>query len=676
MAPKALKIFFLVLLSAFSTLWLFTSCEVQKASKSQDAVSTVNPNYSRIQSKVLIRHITQPTKANLDYSAYHKNVMLYDDAKPEIQIPAKITLTSLTFDGVVTSAKNATTELPLSTGEFTKSMSWTPVQEYLLTWSFEKGAKVAQANSKITGQKWGCQQDVSQPFQEVADIWIHNNAGKMELWVEIEFKNWMQPFIEGITDSDGDGYPEAFGQISSDVATQEILTELKTNYLEKVLNEDQVTEWCNTLASYWYPTKNTDVVDLTGVTAWPFKNTEKNILGELKGAAADDPMCIMKGRPFGLFIYNVFTVAGMGKREAVAAGAGGQKVANRKVDENLPDFLDEIKTKINNELTEYGGGSWDTWVKKLTPFHKITQTLAASQPQDIMGLEGAGKFIVFRRSTDYILAGDPATQPPENNPIPVIIAFKDKLAKMGIDFLFVPVPIKPDLYPEAFKAGIKANPGNIQQPFTRKLMLDLAQNGVETIDLLTPFLEAKDGSEEGDENLYQFQDTHWTQRGIKLAAQVINDRLQSYAWIDEVTASQVEYEILDTIFEHLGDIHPRLPDAAKSKYGPQKLKGEIITSPDGKPYKDNADSPVLIIGDSFTGVYHKVAPKSAGVSAHIAKNLGISVDLIMGWGGGPEAPGKLSKRGDSYLDNKRIVIWIMAARDCFVYKGGPWKVNF
>jgi hypothetical protein len=50
--------------------------------------------------------------------------------------------------------------------------------------------------------------------------------------------------------------------------------------------------------------------------------------------------------------------------------------------------------------------------------------------------------------------------------------------------------------------------------------------------------------------------------------------------------------------------------------------------------------------------------------------LGGPVDLIMGWGGGPEAPGKLKKRGDGYLDHKRLVVWMMSSRDLFVYPGG------
>jgi hypothetical protein len=46
----------------------------------------------------------------------------------------------------------------------------------------------------------------------------------------------------------------------------------------------------------------------------------------------------------------------------------------------------------------------------------------------------------------------------------------------------------------------------------------------------------------------------------------------------------------------------------------------------------------------------------------------------MGWGGGPEAPAKLRKRGEEYLKSKRLVIWIMSVRDVFVYPG-EWTIK-
>ncbi len=37
-------------------------------------------------------------------------------------------------------------------------------------------------------------------------------------------------------------------------------------------------DWANVLASYWYPKLNTDIVDMTGQSAWPDDRTEEDIV--------------------------------------------------------------------------------------------------------------------------------------------------------------------------------------------------------------------------------------------------------------------------------------------------------------------------------------------------------------------------------------------------------------
>ncbi len=44
---------------------------------------------------------------------------------------------------------------------------------------------------------------------------------------------------------------------------------------------------------------------------------------------------------------------------------------------------------------------------------------------------------------------------------------------------------------------------------------------------------------------------------------------------------------------------------------------------------------MVVLGDSFTGVYELMDCEHAGVSAHLAKELGIPTDLVMSYGGGP-----------------------------------------
>jgi alginate O-acetyltransferase complex protein AlgJ len=57
----------------------------------------------------------------------------------------------------------------------------------------------------------------------------------------------------------------------------------------------------------------------------------------------------------------------------------------------------------------------------------------------------------------------------------------------------------------------------------------------------------------------------------------------------------------------------------------------------------------------------------AGVSAHVAREIGYPLDLVMSYGGGPNVRQKLLRRGWDSLAEKRIVIWMMTARDLYDY---------
>jgi alginate O-acetyltransferase complex protein AlgJ len=87
----------------------------------------------------------------------------------------------------------------------------------------------------------------------------------------------------------------------------------------------------------------------------------------------------------------------------------------------------------------------------------------------------------------------------------------------------------------------------------------------------------------------------------------------------------------------------------------------------GQLYDDDADSPIVVLGDSFTGVYELTESEHAGVSAHVARDVGFPVDLVMSYGGGPNVRQKLMRRGVEGLTGKKLVVWMMTARDLYNY---------
>jgi hypothetical protein len=323
---------------------------------------------------------------------------------------------------------------------------------------------------------------------------------------------------------------------------------------------------------------------------------------------------------------------------------------------------------IRQELATYGEGSWTKWAAKMTPFYAAVHRRLAAMPQKVKALAGAHGFLFFRNSLDFVVGGDLERQPEGKNPLPVIVEFKKKLESLGVDFLFVPVPTKLEVFPDQLDPKLKDLAGQIVNPFSRKFLLSLTDQGIEVVDLLAPFLAARTaGDAPGQEPLYQPQDTHWTDRGLRLAAEILAARIKEYPWYAELASHSEKLGMRETKFTRFGDLQSRLSEALKKKYQPETLIAHQVLGADGAPYEDDPESPIVVLGDSFTGVYELTDAEHAGLSAHIARGVSYPVDLVMSYGGGPNVRNKLMRRGTAALAEKKLVIWVMAARDLYNY---------
>jgi alginate O-acetyltransferase complex protein AlgJ len=286
-------------------------------------------------------------------------------------------------------------------------------------------------------------------------------------------------------------------------------------------------------------------------------------------------------------------------------------------------------------------------------------------------MAGSDGFLFFRQSMSYVLGGDLGKQKGDRNPIPAIVEFKKLLASKGVDFLFVPVPSKEEIFPDKIgDPSLSRFAGEIINPFERKFLLDLAEHGIETVDLLPPLLAARKAS--AVEPLFQPQDTHWTARGLELVAGLLADRIKQYPWYKGIAERLRAFSTKDETFTRHGDLHARLPEAERARFEPETLTGHQVVNPDGSLYEDDPDSPIVVLGDSFTGVYQLMDCEHAGVSAHVARQIGYPVDLVMSYGGGPNVREKLVRRGLDKLASKKLVIWMMTARDLYDYQEG-WQ---
>jgi hypothetical protein len=649
-------------------------------------VETVNPGYQRARSQLLVRRVRRPSRASLDFAAYHANFMNADPAPERDDDAGRRPDASHPFQGAIVqdSLTASIGKTPLSADERAHPVALAPLVELLAARKVAGADRLEDLASRVRAETWGLPGGPQVVRQTASEAYLHDpGAGRpVEVWVKIEFAPWFHAY-SALPDEDADGFPELYGradpQALGDVSA--IARFVHDEYEGRLLSLAEVGAWAHQLASYWYPSYNTDLVDAR--QGWPSGDTEPEIRKEA-GDLHFDPaqvgrLIVMRGKPAGKAVYNVFLV---GEREAGAAAAKPVPAATAfprlPAGKPTPDPA-PVARAIGAQLAAHGG-SWPAWAKEVAPLHAALQHRLATLPAGAKALAGGDGFLFYGRSLSYLLGGDLGKQHGNKNPIPAIVRFRDLLAKHGVDLLFVPVPTKAEIFPEraATAPGGDAAPfarfaGQVVNPFERKFLLDLADKGIETVDLLPAFLaeRARDPSPKG-QALYQAEDTHWTTRGLELAARVVAERVRRYPWYKPLAAHPRSYRTQDAPFTRHGDLVSRLPEAEQAKVTPETLVGHQVVAPDGAPYDDDPDSPIVLLGDSFTGVYQLMDCEHAGVSAHLAKELGVPVDLVMSYGGGPNVRSKLLRRGEAALGSKKLVIWMMTARDLYDFSEG-WE---
>ncbi|GAF86253.1 unnamed protein product, partial [marine sediment metagenome] len=262
------------------------------------------------------------------------------------------------------------------------------------------------------------------------------------------------------------------------------------------------------------------------------------------------------------------------------------------------DFMKENVDRWNAAL-ERAGGDFAAWEKKVAPFHDDVRQALESRPAEFSGIVGLDGFLFFRRSLEVFVAGDLRKQKEGLNPFPVIVGFKKQLDDRGIDLLFCPIPVKAAVMPGKLSANAPPASGPYVNPYTTKLLAELAEAGVECVDLMPAFMAERD--KPATEPFYMKLDTHWSHRALRVAASVFAERIKGYDWYPELVKEPVAYTVKKVTVKRRGDIvvGPRmLPAAERIKYAPMKLHAEQVLKPDGSFYKDDESSPIVVLGDS------------------------------------------------------------------------------
>jgi alginate O-acetyltransferase complex protein AlgJ len=255
-----------------------------------------------------------------------------------------------------------------------------------------------------------------------------------------------------------------------------------------------------------------------------------------------------------------------------------------------------------------------------------------------------------------------AHKPELADPMPAILDFQQQLKARGIALVVVPVPPKAAIYPERIVPGSTAE-AHDPAPVLHLFYEELRAAGVDVLDLSPLFIQNRD-HQRGP--VFCKTDSHWSGIGCVLAAQAIAEKVRGK--IEKASAAK-EYVAEWKEVDREGDL-ASLVGRDGRKMPPEKIAVQSVSEKGtGAAVQDDPNSPLLLLGDSHTLIYHDrdFLPVRAGLVDQLALQLGFGPDLI-GTSGSGATPVRInlyrrSAKDPNYLAKKKVVVWCFAARE-------------
>lgn len=248
----------------------------------------------------------------------------------------------------------------------------------------------------------------------------------------------------------------------------------------------------------------------------------------------------------------------------------------------------------------------------------------------------------------------------QSDPLSGILEFHRLLEARGIRLLVVPVPAKASIYPETLASGFQSGEVAALAPFLQRL----TEAGVESLDLEPLFLQIR--AARPDQLLYCRQDAHFSPATAEIIAALVARQIPFTATPGSSPYALGEPTMLTftgdqiTGSEWAGTVAPETQPLRQVSQG-----GVVGVTPDPA-------SPVLLLGDSHTLVFHEGAEagmhcSGAGMLDHLALQYGSAPDLVGVRGSGlVQARKQLFYKAaavPAYWDSKKLVVWLFSARE-------------
>ena len=263
-----------------------------------------------------------------------------------------------------------------------------------------------------------------------------------------------------------------------------------------------------------------------------------------------------------------------------------------------------------------------------------------------------------------------------------IVDFAAQLAARGIRLVVVPIPGKATIHPEKLSAGSVA----FADPVTPPVVEDLADKVGEAwkqrtakdatlapiaIDATSRIWERK--LETGEDQFLK-TDSHWTPGAMTAIAKSVAKEVLATG----IPAAPEELVAEGKEISSVGDTALMLELPASSPLRKaQSMTIEQIKTRDGNPWRANRVSPVLVLGDSYSNIYSADGlgwGGGAGFAEQLSLQLNHRVDKLARNDAGAKSAREMlaaeAFRNLGWLEGKKVVVWLMAARE---FARGDWS---
>jgi len=292
-------------------------------------------------------------------------------------------------------------------------------------------------------------------------------------------------------------------------------------------------------------------------------------------------------------------------------------------------------------------------------------TLRAGNQKTVVG---RGDSVFYRSSLDSAVAPGFMDHPEaEGHPVRAITAFRDCLRERGVELALLVAPGKEAIYPEWLSRRYREQDGPADNRDMPAFLDAMQRAGITVVYPAEAMWRARPGT-----LMYLKQDTHWTPEGMAVAADELEQALdEDLHGSDGLTIRPLQVTCNGDLYDMLG-----LPSYLHAPLPCQSVTVQQVIDAFGRPVEPDPQSPVVLLGDSFTNIYSLAEMgwgDHAGLGEQLALRLERRVDIIaLNDGGVNSARATLVRRPDA-LSGKRLVIWQFAARD-LVVKNGEWEI--